>query len=1782
MSKVASDTNLVSSQGSKQLSNADKLAFNKALRDAKAKEQEGSFAEALKLYQQADAIYSAHDKLKKKINHLLQKILTEREENKENARVNQTTSTIKTPAKVKEEIKKVSKHVIEESDEEEGDESEEDSQSADPAKDSYEKLDEDYFINTRTRECVIDYQQAKRFVLPEKVYKELLPHQKEGIAWLWKLFKNRKGGILGDDMGLGKSVQISSFLGALFRQKQIERCLIIAPTSLIEEPWEKELNKWASGVNIKKFHGTSVVQREKALTSVINRGGVALTTYGMVRENVDKVNQTTWDLIVLDEAHVIKKHTNKIYQIMLQVKATRRMLLTATPIMNNLTELWALINFISDGQLLGHITTFHTEFERPILAGNSRNANATQKHLSSALTQKLRKIIHPYFLRREKKDVFKTSDDPVPAPIAAPVADETNQLAQSSESVEALVDPLEKLTIKVKKNDYVVWIKLKPVQIKLYADFLAVPEIQEILNKTRSPLAALSVLRKICDHPQLLSTMVEYSNVFNLKDTLQKTTVVQQSAKLQFVVSLMQDLRKNNHRVLIFSQSTKMLDIIQLVFKEEGHKVIRIDGEIPLKERQQRINTFNTDRSYFCFLLSTKVGGFGLNLTSADRVIIFDPSWNTTDNQAVDRAYRIGQQKNVVVYRLITCSTIEEKIYRKQIFKDDLMRMMTQKTQAQPRRLFSDEELKIELKQMFQFENPDASLTQQILEEYLNKFKRQNENRRQSLETHVAYLRSNSLVFGLSPHDLVLDGDKLRNIWARRASQFGTRSPSNTNVNAQNMLANRSRSNAPHSPADPDFAHSDLINEVADKSLQKLQKTILPLHVVEHQRQVDHEEMSAQKSEVKRKRLQKMEEDEDVMQRSPTRVQQPVPAVVINRKRIIADDSDDEGNYSRNPYIADEASEAEEVPDHECERSFEQYLSEGEAEQERTAVDLHSEEGSQDEGLNQYEKDSFVASEDEDEDDDEEDDGYATAHDEEDDYNDEEEDDEINRQIRNSVLPRMNAHHDVEEEEVVDLTGPIDVNDVAQALRTMRIREESDNEAGDEFNSEDEENYEEYDRQYSEEEYEPEDDVIVDVDSPTLPSRSMARVEDQLQQADQSASRDNHRGVDEEYDGHNEQTDADVDVNTEDVKDEAVDMNEAFMESDHEGQGDVAAEMQEGVDDEPCEEDSESKSADEDIVPVEAHIVEEKPLPVKVEEETVEDDFGIDDFSLVNDLHLTETARKSLPRPVESVSDVVDSAQVEEHSASEFDLPFEDTAAAAREDAEVTETHAEEQATEEVAKEAQACEEEDSGEDSENSPERTFAPRKSVFGDADLGNFLLSQLNSAPRDVSEEDSESEDEASIDETFEDVPVYDYHRSALSGEEEVDEENEVEDEADLEDDSQSVDDDEIKRQEEIKALLDRIDINTAAVKPAEEEKFEEEDQIHEEGRIGEEEHSEHEELAEEEQAESNADLDNTIHDEHHSDECDDECDEHDETTHDIQASESEEEVVPQKKASNKRRVIDDSESDTGNLSFEGYITGEEEDPEPEEESPVKPVVKKNKVKTHKKENKVQKAATIEISDDEEEPIWDHTPKIKKLARKNSAEDFKEPKSAQKTISKSLPKSWEISRREFLLNKESIAKQLFDEFNTRIFGGKMDKLDLVWSKALTNCAGKYCVTIENKQKYCCIKLSGKFLTTADRLKSTLIHEMCHAATHLIDDEIDEAHGPVWFKWTKIAEATYPGIKITRCHSYDIEPEFQQKNQYACTNSSCDSVTGSMYKLRKAEKVCAKCRRGSLELLP
>ncbi|KAL4223045.1 DNA excision repair protein ERCC-6-like [Mactra antiquata] len=223
--------------------------------------------------------------------------------------------------------------------------------------------------------------------------------------------------------------------------------------------------------------------------------------------------------------------------------------------------------------------------------------------------------------------------------------------------------------------------------------------------------------------------------------------LINESGKLLFLVELLDRLKEENHRCLVFSQSRKMLDIMQKVITNRGHKVMRLDGTIAqVQEREQRIQKFQNDERYSVFLLTTQVGGVGLTLTAADRVVIFDPSWNpAVDAQAVDRAFRIGQDKNVVVYRLITCGTVEEKIYRRQIFKDSITRQTTGNAKN-PYRYFS----KYELRELFVLDDPHSSTTQQQLEQMHSGQRLTDE----CLDEHIAYLYSLDM-FGLSDHDLM-------------------------------------------------------------------------------------------------------------------------------------------------------------------------------------------------------------------------------------------------------------------------------------------------------------------------------------------------------------------------------------------------------------------------------------------------------------------------------------------------------------------------------------------------------------------------------------------------------------------------------------------------------------------------------------------------------------------------------------------------------------------------------------------------------------------------------------------------------------------------------------------------------------------------------------------------------------------------------------------------------------------------------------------------------------------
>merc|ERR1719162_997539 len=288
------------------------------------------------------------------------------------------------------------------------------------------------------------------------------------------------------------------------------------------------------------------------------------------------------------------------------------------------------------------------------------------------------------------------------------------------------------------------------VQSDIYRTFLESDSVKETLNTSKSPLAALTVLKKICDHPFLLSDkmancaeltmLAEISRDRSVRNTL--ATSNKMHVLLQVLLALVDD----THRVLVFSQYKIILSMIEPILKDNNMPFIRLDGDTKIDERQKYVDAFNKMTNIKVFLLSTKVGGLGLNLTGSDRVIIYDPAWNpATDAQAVDRSYRIGQTNDVMVYRLVTCGTIEEKIYRRQISKVGLLKSVT--GNSNQHRYFS----KNELKEVFKLDDPMVSQTQL-------QFKQLHEHRVGTnaafdRETnHVEQIRS---VFGVSHHDLL-------------------------------------------------------------------------------------------------------------------------------------------------------------------------------------------------------------------------------------------------------------------------------------------------------------------------------------------------------------------------------------------------------------------------------------------------------------------------------------------------------------------------------------------------------------------------------------------------------------------------------------------------------------------------------------------------------------------------------------------------------------------------------------------------------------------------------------------------------------------------------------------------------------------------------------------------------------------------------------------------------------------------------------------------------------------
>jgi superfamily II DNA or RNA helicase len=522
--------------------------------------------------------------------------------------------------------------------------------------------------------------------------------------------------------GMGKTFMTLSLLGGLMRAQTIKTALVVAPVSVLRN-WENEARKILKlCVNVKIqviASENSKQSRRQKLQEAMNSQTpqLVITTFGLVTsfpdQFIDKNNCRYWDYVVLDEAHRIKNPSAQVsrnVELIASNDNTRRIILTGTPIMNNLKELHALFTFATSGKILGSHRDFQERFGNPIEAARTADAHMSEVEAGEKAMTDLQQLIRPYFLQRLKSEYL----------------------------AEALP----------KKREYVLWTKLSPIQRRIYNEYIQ-SENSDVANyfngTSKSPLFAITWLQKLCGHPLLVQGERADSGARNIEDC-ESEELLRQSAKLQVLRDLVLSLLAKGHRTLIFSQSTVVLDIIEFILKDQI-ELSRIDGQTKEKDRQKRVDDFNDPHSGVeVMLISTKAGGQGLTLIGADTCIVYDPSWNPAeDSQAVDRCYRIGQQKEVKVFRLITAGTVEEKRYEKQIHKDGLRRTVFSNIGNETAKYFTKEELL--RKKVF-------VLGEEGQCEFLEKMKHRGMECKESDDPHY-FFASHPGVVGQSCHDIV-------------------------------------------------------------------------------------------------------------------------------------------------------------------------------------------------------------------------------------------------------------------------------------------------------------------------------------------------------------------------------------------------------------------------------------------------------------------------------------------------------------------------------------------------------------------------------------------------------------------------------------------------------------------------------------------------------------------------------------------------------------------------------------------------------------------------------------------------------------------------------------------------------------------------------------------------------------------------------------------------------------------------------------------------------------------
>lgn len=464
--------------------------------------------------------------------------------------------------------------------------------------------------------------------ISEKVYQPSLlvggtlkGYQVEGLEWLVSLYNNNLNGILADEMGLGKTIQTLSLITYLVEVKRsYGPFLIIVPLSVMSN-WVRELEHWAPSLTKVVYRGDPATRKNIQLYEM--HGGnynVLLTTYEFVVKDKNILGKIYWKYIIMDEGHRMKNADCKLALTLgAKYKSRNRLLLTGTPLQNNMTELWALLNFLLPS-IFSSAETFETWFNAPFQASSLVESAELNEEENLLIISRLHQVLRPFMLRRLKTDVESQLPDKVEI---------------------------------VFRCEMSVW------QRVLYRQMRGKLGIAAGAGSVgfRSFNNMVMQLKKVCNHPFLFYQEEELMSI-------PPEFLMRASGKFELLEHCLRKLKRTGHRVLMFSQMTAALDYLEYFLSMIGMKHLRLDGTTKADDRQEMLEMFNAENSeYFCFLLSTRAGGLGLNLQTADTVIIFDSDWNPMmDLQAQDRAHRIGQTREVRVFRLICSGSIEVKI----------------------------------------------------------------------------------------------------------------------------------------------------------------------------------------------------------------------------------------------------------------------------------------------------------------------------------------------------------------------------------------------------------------------------------------------------------------------------------------------------------------------------------------------------------------------------------------------------------------------------------------------------------------------------------------------------------------------------------------------------------------------------------------------------------------------------------------------------------------------------------------------------------------------------------------------------------------------------------------------------------------------------------------------------------------------------------------------------------------------------------------------------------------